>query len=353
MSFVLVQAVAAQEPEDINAFNKAWFAYLEAKESGSKQRTLDAAHVALENARQTFAPDDERLPLLMNNYGVALREAGKRSEAREVLAEALEMATAVHGEAALELVPILMAYGDALAKLRNPDKQERRYNEALRITGKHHGRDSREFADVSFRAGLRISELTRTTEGRRHLYNALEIYEELLGAESREAGLAEFYIAKLNIGRRSYREAEKHLVRALAALEGDAEYKLYVHAYLVQVYESQRESDKATEHCLAIGAMTPMSPDQDYQPLFRMQPKYPPDMLRAGEQGYVDFEFTVDEAGFVRDPVVIRQEGGKSFEKEALAVVERFRYAPQFRDGQPVAVDGVKTRISFKIQKRD
>ena len=41
----------------------------------------------------------------------------------------------------------------------------------------------------------------------------------------------------------------------------------------------------------------------------------------------------------------------KSFEKEALAAVERFRYAPRFEDGEPVAVEGVKTRITFEIRR--
>ena len=42
---------------------------------------------------------------------------------------------------------------------------------------------------------------------------------------------------------------------------------------------------------------------------------------------------------------------GKSFEQASLDAVQRFRYAPQFEDGKPVAVDGVKTRVGFRIRE--
>ena len=110
-------------------------------------------------------------------------------------------------------------------------------------------------------------------------------------------------------------------------------------------------SDLATEHCLAIGA------EQHGQrliritvPIFRMAPSYPKDMLRKGAEGYVDLAFTVDATGFVRNPEVIGGSGNASFEEEALATVERFRYAARHIDGKPVAVDNVKTRISFHIE---
>ena len=88
----------------------------------------------------------------------------------------------------------------------------------------------------------------------------------------------------------------------------------------------------------------------------------------SGVEGYVDFEFTIDKNGFVRDPEVIaiassgrasKSIGGssfdsrpedRSFESAALKALERFRYAPRFVDGNAIEVDGVKTRITFEIQ---
>ena len=108
-------------------------------------------------------------------------------------------------------------------------------------------------------------------------------------------------------------------------------------------------SDAATEHCLAIGAENMMSPDQDYQPLFRVAPEYPVQLLSRLEEGYVNLAVTVDANGFVQDPVPIDRQGNSAFERAATKAVERFRYAPQFKKGEPVAVNDVRTLFSFKI----
>jgi outer membrane biosynthesis protein TonB len=99
-----------------------------------------------------------------------------------------------------------------------------------------------------------------------------------------------------------------------------------------------------------------------------MAPRYPSVMLNSGQEGYVVFSFTVDEEGYVREPEVIeesdfrymsgRRTGSsmsvpardRSFRVAAQEAVERFRYAPRFEDGKPVATAGVKTRITFKLE---
>lgn len=51
---------------------------------------------------------------------------------------------------------------------------------------------------------------------------------------------------------------------------------------------------------------------------------------------------TIEQLGqidIVKDPVVIASEGGKLFTKESLKAIKRWRYAPKFVDGQPVAAE--------------
>lgn len=343
------QSAAAQDAELTEAFNAAWFAYVEAQDSGDKRGTVDASGKVLELAKEFMPADDERLPLLMNNYGNALHRVGETDDARDVLEEALELSRSIHGDQSMEVLPVLMNYADVRSDHDNSSGQEKYYNQALDIVEAAHGKMSSEYADVAFRAGVRIYSMSTTADAQRYLDDAYEIYSEVLGADSRNAGVAAFYAGKVEFARGRYRRATDHLLLALNSLEGDAEYEKFVRAHLVQAYEQRRMSDEATEHCVAIGAITPSTPDQDYQPLFRMAPKYPSSMLAAGQQGYVDLEFTVDEGGFVRDPVVVDRKGGRAFEKEAIVAAERFRYAPRFEDGEPVAVDGIKTRITFKL----
>ena len=87
----------------------------------------------------------------------------------------------------------------------------------------------------------------------------------------------------------------------------------------------------------------------------------------SGVEGFVDFEFTIDKNGFVRNPEVLQVSTGRpgnsigrslfdsrpedsSFESAALKALERFRYAPRFVNGNAIEVDKVKTRITFEIE---
>ena len=73
-------------------------------------------------------------------------------------------------------------------------------------------------------------------------------------------------------------------------------------------------------------------------------------MLRAGKEAYVDFEFSVDEEGFVRTPVVTELSGDDAFIKAATEAVLTFRYAPRMVDDEAVVTEGIKARINFRMQ---
>jgi protein TonB len=87
----------------------------------------------------------------------------------------------------------------------------------------------------------------------------------------------------------------------------------------------------------------------DYLPIVRVAPVYPARALSRGVEGYVDMSFTVTTAGTVKDPIVLFSTSGL-FERAATRAVLKFKYKPRVTDGVPVEVDGVKTRITFKIE---
>lgn len=87
----------------------------------------------------------------------------------------------------------------------------------------------------------------------------------------------------------------------------------------------------------------------DYLPIVRVAPVYPARALSRGLEGFVDLSFTVTTAGTVIDPVVI-QSTSSLFERAAIRAVLKFKYKPRVVDGVPVAVPGVKTRISFQLE---
>ena len=72
--------------------------------------------------------------------------------------------------------------------------------------------------------------------------------------------------------------------------------------------------------------------------------------------GYVDLSFTVTEEGTVRDPYVIRsdacdEDAIPSMEEAAIKAVLDFRYRPRVVDGEAVDVEGVRTRITFRLDE--
>lgn len=87
----------------------------------------------------------------------------------------------------------------------------------------------------------------------------------------------------------------------------------------------------------------------DYLPIVRVAPVYPARALSRGLEGYVDLEFTVTTTGTVEEPIVTYSTSSL-FERAAIRAVLKFKYKPRVVDGQPVAVPGVKTRITFKIE---
>ena len=87
----------------------------------------------------------------------------------------------------------------------------------------------------------------------------------------------------------------------------------------------------------------------DYLPIVRVAPVYPARALSRGLEGYVDMSFTVTTAGTVKDPIV-DYSTSSLFERAATRAVLKFKYKPRVKDGVPVEVPGVKTRITFKIE---
>ncbi|MBD3584724.1 energy transducer TonB [Salinimonas sp. HHU 13199] len=129
-------------------------------------------------------------------------------------------------------------------------------------------------------------------------------------------------------------------------------YELGAHARLVGLYEQRGESDKATEHCQAIGRMKPWKPDQEPEPLYRVHPKYPPKAARIGREGSVTMSFVVDEEGFVKDIEVKKSsDRDRLFNEYAVDALSQWRYAPKFEEGKPVKSSPYFVQLDFKLER--
>jgi len=122
---------------------------------------------------------------------------------------------------------------------------------------------------------------------------------------------------------------------------------------------------KAPLSDISISNTTSFSSDGEYLPILKVQPIYPRPALQRGLFGWVLLEFTVDELGRVRDPVIITNcvepysrgkvscadRPGRMFDKAALAAVEKFKYKPRVVDGEAIATSGVKNMITFELEE--
>ena len=359
---VLLSAGALADNSDVAAFNAAWLAYEDAAASDDGDIEIEAAAQVLEAAQELFPESDERLTVVTHNYGLALSDGGRREDAVPILKDALRLGEVVYGKQGSNLIPILADLADAEAAPFKPGAQVHKYKRALKIAEGNFGQQSMEYADLAFRASRNVYLMSLSLNAKKHMTEARDIYAALPEPATQNVGMANFYLGKMEFTERDFRKSSTYLESALVDFEapGDANQalRLLTRALLVQTYEHRGLTDEATQHCIAIGRESQLSPDQDYEPLFRVAPMYPPSMLRGGKSGHVDLEFTIDENGFVREPAVIAREiNGKErsrssdFDKAAMDAVKRFRYAPKFEGGEAVAVAGVKTRISFKIEK--
>lgn len=78
------------------------------------------------------------------------------------------------------------------------------------------------------------------------------------------------------------------------------------------------------------------------------RPSYPAEALRAGKNGSVDVDFTIDKYGYVRDYSVLVSTD-KIFEKATIGALKKWRYEPVIIHGKAVDVAVQNARLKFTI----
>lgn len=91
--------------------------------------------------------------------------------------------------------------------------------------------------------------------------------------------------------------------------------------------------------------------DGDFLPMVKVPPIYPRRALRNGVEGWVIVSFTVTTDGSVRDPKVVDGKPRGLFDQSAINAVMKFKYKPRMVAGQPVEVQGVQNKFTFKLKR--
>jgi protein TonB len=105
----------------------------------------------------------------------------------------------------------------------------------------------------------------------------------------------------------------------------------------------------------AFGAMSKLKmsagSDRDIIPLVRIVPDYPPRAMSRGIEGWVIVQFTITATGAVKDAIIVDADPKKIFDDAALRAIARWRYNPKVEDGVAVERVGVRTRLTFQLEK--
>ncbi len=340
-------AGAAEDPAQ--AFRASYDAYRDAVANERWRDAMEHAAEAHQLGVTVFGEAHPNTAALAMNHARMLLENGRREAAIPVLEEALALYTELHGERALELVDPLMARGDAEIRPGDAGRAAHFYDRAIRIAREARGRQAPLVAELSLAAGTRLLNDAQSPAAEAHLERAHRLFAAHLGPGDPRTARAGFVLGRYALAADDVERAERLLSRALDAFRSEggetAPLTLSTHAFLVAAYERLGRSDDATEHCRAIGRATPPGEDAPETPLYRKVPEFP---SIAEGRGYALIEFTVDEAGFVREPRVLESQGGPAFVRAALDAVAEWRYAPRYEDGQPVPTPGRRAKVRFQ-----
>ncbi|MGA0840591.1 MAG: energy transducer TonB, partial [Pseudomonadales bacterium] len=73
-------------------------------------------------------------------------------------------------------------------------------------------------------------------------------------------------------------------------------------------------------------------------------PAYPPAARAAGQEGWVQVRYNIDDAGRVQSPIVIAAQPAGVFEEAALATVSAWRFRPAAPGAEPRVIQNVESR---------
>jgi len=97
---------------------------------------------------------------------------------------------------------------------------------------------------------------------------------------------------------------------------------------------------------------SPRQAEGDVIPVVIIRPLYPREAVLAGIEGWVRLEFTITETGAVRDPRVVDAQPPRTFNREAIRALLKWKFKPRVVDG--VAVERRATQvIDFSLDDRE
>ncbi|WP_051275459.1 TonB family protein [Aestuariibacter salexigens] len=360
---ILLVLLCSATPTLADAFSDAYSAYQQAYEQEQYEQAIPLLKTAITEAKSKFGENHINTLNLQYSLGNNLAQIKKHADAYSQYEAIAESYADKVGEESIEYYEfslqrllvssyLMSSNGDGFRR-----KQMTRARQTLAL--------AEDLIDESPQLESRLLyQFVKTLQDSRAGFLKLErnidvtkrAYESLLsklGEQDLRTLSIHFYLAKLYEAQKQYDNAIE-IYERLVSIVGPATdfshpYELGAHARLVYLYENKGQSDKATEHCLAIGEMTPWSDDIEPTPLYRKPPDFPISAARMGREGWARLSFDITPGGFVDNIKVLDVKGSDSFAKVSKEALASWRYAPKFVDGEPVKAENISVQMDFKV----
>ena len=335
--------------DDRADFSDAYRSYEQHLAANDTERALEAAKQAHRLGSNVFGKNSVNAAKLAINYAALLNDVGQYRRARKTLDGKLDVLAAHYGNGATELVPMMMQLARAA---KTPDGALEHFRRAARLSKSYD--DNLIEAQKNYEI---MSILLRQGGGafiEPYVDRTYEIYSERLEPNDFRLGLMSYHKAQWATARGHHDQALGYLRSALTAFDNPERERMgglerTVRMQVVETLEELGQRDAATEHLLLLGAQQDWSPHAE--PVYRQAAVVPMDAIKKRVHGKVTLSFVVDEEGFVVNPTV-SESTQPSLNDVALEMVNGFRYAPRFVDGNPVATAGIEHTENFSFGSR-
>ncbi|HUF74531.1 MAG TPA: TonB family protein [Gammaproteobacteria bacterium] len=328
----------------------------------SVQETLEDRLASINAAlsmHRAVLPDEHIAYARLQSHGGELLASvwNGTDEARRMLEDALNTLEEEYGADSPELFPTLLALATNAPASEAPGRRQlalfERTVEIARTTD-----SDEDVADLELEIAYRLGRQFRGYEDAMpYARSALGVYERLFGADHPKTALATLTLGQAFVATGDSEQGESTVAKATQFYEGKPEYAsnlIRARQLLMSVYAARGDEERYTEQLMEVGRLSEGLPTPvEYLPIVKAAPVYPVEAARCGADGYVMVQYTVDEQGQVRDPVVVQSDntcGGVGvFDQAAITSTLKYRYLPRFENGVAVSVPGVTTRIIFEI----
>jgi hypothetical protein len=197
---IFLGAIPSLAQATTTEFKQAYQKYQSEMRSENYEQALKAASSAYAISRKIHGNASTTTATMGLNYGQLLLKVNRVVDAELVLRRTVAVSRRAYGDGTLELIDIYMAYGHSVADPFNYKKQRKFYQRAIQIAVSHEGSESRLVADLNLEAGRNLLTRSESDKAGKYLKSALKNYLRLDEGKSIGAGLAHYWLGKLEIG---------------------------------------------------------------------------------------------------------------------------------------------------------